>query len=124
MTASTACAPIHDSKTSSGQWASYPDEGVSHPSSFAGRCYGCEESACASPTMTFAPAGRPRAPPSVTIRWSARTDTVQPPAVGTTQASCTWARLVEVLLVEVTLPRLSLTEVPLVAADVVSWSRS
>src|SRR5712692_4171798 len=35
--------------------------------------YGCDESACASPTMTFAPAGRPKVPPLVTITWMART---------------------------------------------------
>src|SRR5438105_11145249 len=171
------------------------------------RCYGCEESAWASPTTTFAPAGRPRLPPSVTITWtartvspllalpehvtgvpvgeqarvpapsqtcslrttatsgsrvrqvfgaglspiaveptvtpsrlvpfaleeddpppevllacavSARTDTAQPPGAGTTQTFCACAKLVEVLVVAVTLPRLSLTEVPFVAAEVVN----
>ena len=173
--------------------------------------YGCDESACASPTMTFAPAGRPKVPPLVTITWMARTvspllvvaeqvtgvpmgehagapapsqtcsfrttetlgitliqvlaaglsltdidptlthnrlvpfasdtdvpppdvllacdatalaDTVHPVAVGRTQTLCACAKLVEVLLEFVTLPRLSLTEVPLLAAAEVNWSRS
>jgi hypothetical protein len=65
-------------------------------------------------------------PPDVLLACdvTALADTVHPVAVGRTQTLCACAKLVEVLLEFVTLPRLSLTEVPLLAAAEVSWSRS
>ena len=65
-------------------------------------------------------------PPDVLLACdvTALADTVHPLDAGRTQTFCACAKLVAVLLEFVTLPRLSLTEVPLLAATEVSWSRS
>ncbi len=53
-----------------------------------------------------------------------RLDAVQTPAFGSTQTFCALAKLDELLLVACTVPALSLTEVPPLTNEVVSWSRS
>src|SRR5260370_36759428 len=49
---------------------------------------------------------------------------MRPPPLGRTQTFCALAKLDELLLEARTVPALSLTEVPPVTVEVVSWSRS
>src|SRR5260370_41781168 len=49
---------------------------------------------------------------------------MHPPPLGRTQTFCALAKLDELLLEARTVPALSLTEVPPVTVEVVSWSRS